>query len=148
MNHITIAGRLGSDPETRFTSGGQKVTSFRMASNTRKSGKDDTIWYRITVWGEQFDRMMPYLKKGSAVIIHGDLSKPEIYTNREGQSQVSLDVTASQINFSPFGGKSDGEKTGGGQQQMGGQSHEMASVQSAQGMGSEPPPFSEDEIPF
>jgi len=108
MNIITIAGRLGGDPEVRFTSNGQKVTTFRIATTTRKSGKEDTIWWRITVWGENFDKMISFLKKGSAVIVVGELHKPEIFNDREGKPQISMNVTASNIMFSPFG-KSDKE---------------------------------------
>lgn len=103
MNIITIGGRLGLDPEVRFTSNGQKVTTFRVATNSRRSAKDETIWWRVTVWGDHFDRMISYLKKGSAVVIVGDLSKPEIFTDREGKPQVSMNITASNIMFSPFG---------------------------------------------
>lgn len=100
---IEIAGHLGADPEVRFTAGGQKVTTLRVATNTRKSGKDETVWWRVTIWGERFDKMMPYLKKGSAIIVIGEMSKPEIYTDKEGRPQVSLDLTAEMIRFSPFG---------------------------------------------
>ena len=106
MNIITIAGRLGVDPEVRFTSNGQKVTTFRVATTSRKSSKEETIWWRVTVWGENFDKMISFLKKGSAVIIVGELHKPEIFNDREGKAQVSMNITASNIMFSPFG-KSD-----------------------------------------
>jgi single-strand DNA-binding protein len=106
MNIITIAGRLGVDPEVRFTSNGQKVTTFRIATTSRRSSKEETIWWRITIWGENFDKMISFLKKGSAVIVVGELHKPEIFNDREGKPQVSLNVTATSINFSPFG-KSD-----------------------------------------
>lgn len=111
MNTIIIAGRLGVDPEVRFTSNGQKVTTLRVAVNIRKSGKDETIWYRVTIWGENFDKMVSFLKKGSAVIINGELAKPEIYTDREGKPQVSLNITASNIQFSPFGRSDKTENT-------------------------------------
>ncbi|NGX26973.1 MAG: Single-stranded DNA-binding protein, partial [Chlamydiae bacterium] len=95
MNQITIAGHLGADPEVRFTSSGQKVTTIRVAARVRKGSKgDDTIWWRVTIWGEQFDKMIPYLKKGSPIIVFGELSKPEIFTNRDGQPQVSMNITA------------------------------------------------------
>lgn len=104
MNIIHIAGHLGADPEIRFTSSGQKVTTLRVASRTRKSGNDDsTIWWRVTLWGEQFDKMVSYLKKGSAVMVVGELNKPEIFTDREGKSQISMSITASNVMFSPFG---------------------------------------------
>src|SRR5690349_4480590 len=103
MNQITIAGHLGSDPEVRFTSSGQKVTTLRVAARARRSGKDETIWWKVTVWGEQFDKIIPYFKKGSPIIVVGELSKPEIFTDREGRPQVSMNITAQNIMFSPFG---------------------------------------------
>ncbi|MFA5250437.1 MAG: single-stranded DNA-binding protein [Parachlamydiales bacterium] len=54
MNIITIAGHLGADPEVRFTSSGQKVTTLRLAVRARRSANnadDPTIWFRVTVWG-------------------------------------------------------------------------------------------------
>jgi len=111
MNHILIAGHLGADPETRFTSSGQKVTTLRIASNTRKGGKDETVWWKVTIWGDQFDKILPYFKKGSSIIVTGELAKPEIFTDKEGHPQVSLNVTAHSISFSPFG-KSDANRGG------------------------------------
>jgi len=103
MNHIMIAGHLGADPEVRFTSGGQKVTTLRVACNSRRGGKEETIWWRLTIWGEQFDKMISYFKKGSSIIAWGEMSKPEIYNDRDGKPQISLNMTASQLSFSPFG---------------------------------------------
>lgn len=102
MNKILIMGRLGADAETRFTAGGQKVTSFRAAVNSRRGGKDETAWYRVTIWGDRFDKLLPYLKKGSALIVSGEL-RAEIYMDKEGKPQISLEVTADSINFNPFG---------------------------------------------
>lgn len=107
MNQILIAGHLGADPEVRFTSGGQKVTTLRVACNSRKSGKDETIWWKVTAWGEQFDKLISYLKKGSPLMVSGELPKPEIFTDREGKPQISMNITANNIMFSPFG-KSEG----------------------------------------
>lgn len=103
MNQVTVAGHLGSDPEVRFVTSGQKVTTLRVATRVRKAGKDETIWWRITIWGEQFDKIIPYFKKGSPIIAQGEIDKPEIYTNREGKPQVSMGITAYNIMFSPFG---------------------------------------------
>lgn len=154
MNQTTIAGHLGADPEVRFTSSGQKVTTLRVAARARRSGKDDTIWWKVTIWGEQFDKMIPYLKKGSPVIVVGEMNKPEIFTDREGRPQVSMSLTASDLLFSPFGRPDN---------QGGPVSNEMKpSVPSysdnnmaymgtepvAYGQGKMPSAFSEDEIPF
>lgn len=117
MNFIHIAGNLGADPEVRFTSTGKKVTTLRVATRSRKGKNDETIWWRVTVWGEQFDKMMSFLKKGSAVIVHGEIHKPEIFNDREGKPNISLEITASHLEFSPFGkpGGSQAAQEGGQQ---------------------------------
>lgn len=103
MNYLIIAGHLGADPEVRFTSSGKKVTTLRVATRTRRANADDTIWYRVSVWGDQYDKMMVYLKKGSAIVVFGELQKPEIFTDRDGKPQISLNISATHIQFSPFG---------------------------------------------
>lgn len=112
MMIIQVAGRLGNDAETRFTASGQKVTTLRLATNTRKGGKEETTWWRATLWGERFDKMLPYLKKGSALIVVGEMGKPEIWTDREGRPQVSLELTADIVRFNPFGGTERSNETG------------------------------------
>ncbi len=104
MNFVFIAGHLGRDPETRFTADGTKVTTLVVATSSRKSGKEETIWWRVTIWGDRFDKMLPYLTKGKPVMVKGELFKPETYTDKNGVTQIgSLEVRADSIHFSPFG---------------------------------------------
>lgn len=103
MFFVQIAGNLGKDPETRFTPSGQKVTTFNVACRARKGKEEITIWVRVTVWGDRFDKMISFLKKGSAVIVNGKMSPPTTYVDKNGTSQVSLEVVAEMIEFSPFG---------------------------------------------
>lgn len=103
MNIIEIAGNIGNDPVTRFTPSGQKVTTFNVATNIRKGEGTITVWYRVTIWGDRFDKMLTYLKKGSSIIVLGELQKPEIWTDKEGRPQVSLEIYAEILRFSPFG---------------------------------------------
>jgi single-strand DNA-binding protein len=105
-NSVNIIGHLGSDPVTRVTAKGIKITTFSVASNSRKAGEDVTIWWRITIWGDQFDYLLPYLRKGSGVFITGTLKEPEFYDDKDGNKRISLPVTATSINFLPTG-KSD-----------------------------------------
>jgi single-strand DNA-binding protein len=74
-----------------------------VGTKSRKGGNDETIWWRVTVWGEQFDKMISFLKKGSSVVVFGEMQKPEIFNDREGKPQVSMEITAALIQFSPFG---------------------------------------------
>ena len=116
MAIVHLAGHLGADPESRFTPDGKKVTTLRVATNTRRAGKDETTWWRVTMWGDQWDKMLPYLKKGSAVMVVGELTRAEIYTNRDGKQAISLDVRAEIVQFPPFGrrdGSQEGHQQGG-----------------------------------
>ncbi len=149
MNFTHIAGHLGADPEVRFTSTGKKVTTLRLAARTRKGQTEDTIWWRVTIWGDQYDKMIPYFKKGSAVVVGGELHKPEIFNDREGKPQISMEITASFVQFSPFGkpgGSSSAPADGQGTFQQGSSQQSAAT-----------PPFSpygqtssssDDEVPF
>ena len=158
MNFLHIAGHLGADPEIRFTSSGQKVTTLRVATRARKSGNnndDNTIWWRVTVWGEQFDKMITYLKKGSAIMVIGEMNKPEIFKDREGNAQISLTMTASNLMFSPFG-KSDRQQDGGKDSQANADNRSSGSSDEYAGFASGQQKFqndsnafsADDEIPF
>lgn len=138
MNWLQIAGHLGADPEERFTATGQKVVTLRVATKARKGGQDITTWWRVTIWGDRFDKMMPYLKKGSPVIAFGEMNKPEIYMDKEGKPQVSLELVADTLKFSPFG-----RATGGNEGQKGDSYEPQESVKYAAANQQ-----FDDEIPF
>ena len=151
MNQTTVAGHLGADPEVRFTSSGQKVTTLRVAARVRKGGKDETIWWKVSVWGEQFDKMIPHFKKGSPIIVIGEMNKPEIFTDREGRPQVSMSMTALNLLFSPFGRPDQG----GGQEQTQSASASVmepafsaVSEGSAYGQNRAGSNYADDEVPF
>jgi single-strand DNA-binding protein len=159
MNFIHIAGHLGADPETRFTSTGKKVITMRVASKTRKGQTDDTIWYRVTIWGDQYDKMIPHFKKGSPIVVAGELQKPDIFNDRDGKPQISMDITVSYIQFSPFGkpGTSHGhegsepsqvQKTVTASPSTFGMSSEMAGSYMSESASSLGKNNFDDEIPF
>ncbi|MCB1136220.1 MAG: single-stranded DNA-binding protein [Chlamydiia bacterium] len=112
MNVIQVAGHIGRDAETRVTPGGQKVTSFTIAENVREGGQDTTYWYRVTIWGDQFAGMIPYLTKGKGIFVVGEF-RMRTYQDNNGQEKTSLEINARMLSFSPFG---RGQGEGGGQQ--------------------------------
>jgi len=146
MNQTIIAGHLGADPEVRFTSSGQKVTTLRVAARCRRGAKgtDETIWWRVSIWGEQFDKMIPYFKKGSPIIVFGELNKPEIFTDRDGKPQISMSLTASSIQFSPFGRPDSAGSSESGHETE----HAPAGEHVAHGQAKATATFSDDEVPF
>lgn len=156
MNLVEIIGYVGNDPEERMTPSGKKVISFRMADNIKSGDKEETIWWRISIWGDQFDRMMPYVKKGSALIVHGEIRrKPETYQDREGHTQVSMELTATQMRFLPASQKDRPATAPSAQSQSYGNEERGSYSQSAPSStpggfrpGQASDDYSDDNLPF
>lgn len=146
MNIITLYGRLGKDTEKKILPSGQSVLNLVLATNTQKAGVKETIWWRISVWDDRFKSMEPYLKKGSALIVTGIMHCPRIYQDASGANQLSLDVTAHSIKFSPFGGLAK-EENKDSQSQMSSSESRPQQGQSSE-VFNENYAFKDDEIPF
>ncbi len=101
LNRVQLIGRLGKDPEGRFTPTGKQVTSFSVAiSNRWKSGgemKEFTEWVNIEVWGRLGEVCQEYLHKGSLVYIEGRL-KTERYEDK-GETKYFTKVVALSLQF-------------------------------------------------
>ncbi|MBX3000174.1 MAG: single-stranded DNA-binding protein [Caldilineaceae bacterium] len=101
---MTLVGNLGSDPEMRYTPSGVPVTTFSLAvskSWTTQDGQrqDKTTWFRITAWRAQAETCSKYLSKGRQVLVVGELEEARIWTDKEGNPRVSLEVTAQVVRF-------------------------------------------------
>jgi single-strand DNA-binding protein len=107
---ITIIGRLGKDPESRFTPAGQQVTSFSVATDnqyTNQAGEKvkETTWFRVAVWGKMAEACNTYLAKGSLVMVSGRLTAdkttggPKIWTDKSGKAGASFEINASVVKF-------------------------------------------------
>jgi single-strand DNA-binding protein len=158
VNKVILVGRLGRDPETRFTGGGQAVANFSVATDETYKDKNGerqkrTEWHKIVVWGKQAEIAQQYLKKGSLIFIEGRIQSRE-WQDKEGQKRTSFEIVAS--NFRMLGGRSDGAAAGGGASRGGGddfESHAAPSEDSYGGGGSgshapSGPEISDEDIPF
>ena len=82
VNKVILVGRLGKDPETRYTGGGQAVCHFSLATDETfkdRTGERQkrTEWHRIIVWGKQAEIAQQYLKKGSQIYLEGSIRTSE-----------------------------------------------------------------------
>jgi single-strand DNA-binding protein len=101
---LTLIGNLGNDPEMRYTPSGVAVTSFSLAVSRSWTGKDGqrqekTIWFRVSAWDKLAETASQYLTKGRQVFVVGELEEPRTFTDRDGNTRVSLDVRALTIKF-------------------------------------------------
>ncbi|HXM15976.1 MAG TPA: single-stranded DNA-binding protein [Candidatus Eremiobacteraceae bacterium] len=116
VNKVILVGRLGRDPETRYTGGGQAVANFSIATDETYKDKNGerqkrTEWHKIVVWGKQAEIAQQYLKKGSLIFIEGRIQSRE-WQDKEGQKRTSFEIVAS--NFRMLGGRADGAAAGAG----------------------------------
>jgi single-strand DNA-binding protein len=91
MNHITLFGRLGADPETKQT-GGDDLHTFRLAtSRTWKDKKGDkqeaTQWHNCKVWGK-LGNVLSYVKKGDQLLVNGEIE----YSENDGKYYTNINV--------------------------------------------------------
>jgi single-strand DNA-binding protein len=116
---VILVGNLGRDPEMRYTPGGQAVTNISVATNRRytdSSGelRDETVWFRVAVWGKQAENVNQYLKKGRSVLVEGRITgdengNPRIWNAQDGTPRASYEVTAQTVTF--LGGRDDRDST-------------------------------------
>jgi single-strand DNA-binding protein len=104
-----LIGNLGKEPEMRYTSNGQPVTTLSVATNRRYNdangqSQNETTWFRVSVWGKQAEPCNQYLHKGSRVVVEGRLipdpetGGPHIWESK-GKVGASYEVTASTVRF-------------------------------------------------
>lgn len=105
MNVLNFTGGLSRDAETRFTPGGDAITSFGVALSSGYGDKKITTWLNATIFGKRGESLAPYLKKGAQVAISGEFTARP-YTTKDGDEKLSLDVRVNDLTL--IGGKSEG----------------------------------------
>ncbi|HMV95767.1 MAG TPA: single-stranded DNA-binding protein [Anaerolineales bacterium] len=102
LNRVQLIGRLGRDPESKFTPTGKKVTTFSVAISNRwkdRNGemKESTEWVNIEAWERLGEVCQEYLHKGSLVFLEGRL-KTEKYEEK-GETRYYTKVVLQSLEF-------------------------------------------------
>ncbi len=114
INKVILVGRLGRDPEIRYTPSGQAVANFSVATSIKwkdkNSGewKEQTEWNRIVAWRRLGEICGEYLHKGSLVYIEGRLQTQQ--WEKDGITRYSTEVVASEMKMLDSKGQGDGYK--------------------------------------
>jgi len=103
VNKVIIVGRLGSDPEIRYTQQGVAVTNFNLATSENwvdKGGQkqERTEWHRIVVWGKMAETCSQYLAKGRQVYVEGRLQTRQ-WEDKEGGKRYTTEIIANTVQF-------------------------------------------------
>ena len=101
LNKVQIIGRLGADPEMRYTPSGQAVTTMRVASGRswRDQGgnaHEETEWFRVEAWDKLGEICNQWLTKGARVYFEGRL-RTNKWQDKDGQDRYTTEVIASDM---------------------------------------------------
>lgn len=134
VNKVIIIGRLGQDPELRYTPGGSAVCAFTVATSdswTDKSGnkQEHTEWHSVIVWGKMAELCNQYLSKGKQVFVEGS-NKTRSWDDKDGTKRYKTEIQAKVVQF--LDSKSSGSSSKSNDQEQQTDEHS----------------FSADDIPF
>lgn len=103
LNKVMIIGRLGRDPELRYTQTGSPVASLNVATDESYSDREGnkverTEWHRVSVFQRQAENCANYLTKGSLVFVEGSLQTRK-WQDQQGQDRYTTEIKAQRVQF-------------------------------------------------
>jgi len=109
LNKVQLIGRLGRDPEVRYTQAGKSVANFSIATSERwkdKSGtmQERTEWVNIVAWEKLAEICGEHLAKGRLVYVEGKLQTRE-YQDKDGNARKTTEIVARDVQF--LGGRDE-----------------------------------------
>jgi single-strand DNA-binding protein len=118
LNKVTLIGNLGSDPEVRSTTGGNRVATFSLATsrswNDQSGSKQEkTEWHRCVVWNTKSSQLADiverYVKKGDKLYVEGRIEYRQ-WQDKEGQTKYYTEINVRELIMlgSPKGGDAEG----------------------------------------
>ena len=120
LNKVMLIGRLGKDPEMRYTTSGSAVTTFTLATNRFTKGADgqsqeETDWHTVVTWDKLAETCNQFLTKGRLVYIEGRL-QTRSWDGQDGQKRYRTEIVAQEMNIldSRQDGGGTGSPNGGG----------------------------------
>lgn len=102
VNKVILLGRVGQDPQLKYTQGGQAVANFSVATSEKWKSKDGTQqekteWHKIVAWGKTAELCAEYVSKGDLIYIEGSLETRE--WEKDNQKRQTTEVKARTVQF-------------------------------------------------
>lgn len=111
FNNCTFSGNLGRDPEIRYFEDGKMVANFSIAVESRKG---QTLWIAVKVWGKMAQVIADYVRKGSRLIVSGELQEETWEKDGQKKSRMSLNCQNFIMLDSKKGNSDNGGSSSGG----------------------------------
>lgn len=151
LNVVCLMGRLGSDPELKYTQTQIEVTNFSIAVDRTfqtKGQEKQTDWINIVAWRNTATFINKYFHKGSMIVVHGSLQS-RTYTDKNGNNRTVFEVVADNVFFGDSKRDSGGgPSTSNYDSQVPPQINEAQPAFSTAGSGDFEEIVGDDELPF
>ena len=151
VNKVILIGRLGKDPELKYTPSGAPVATFSLATDENfkdRTGEQQrrTEWHRIVAWNKLAEICGEYLTKGKQVYIEGSIRSRQ-WQDQAGNKRTSYEIIANQMQM--LGAKADSERAAGGSQDRPApERHTASGPPSGEPLPPSEPEISDEDIPF
>ena len=101
LNKVMLIGRVGADPNMRYTQSGKANTSFNVATSIKWKDaegekKEKTEWHRVVAWGKLAEMIGEYVKKGSHLYVEGRI-QTRSYEDDDGKKKFITEIVCSDI---------------------------------------------------
>jgi len=106
LNKIQLIGRIGQDPEMKYTQSGKEVVSLSLATSYKAGDNEKTTWHKLVFWGKRAELANSYLTKGSRLYVEGRLEIQKWQT-KEGENKITPQVMVNEMIFLDNKKKSD-----------------------------------------
>lgn len=106
INKVIIVGRLGQEPEIRFTAAGNPVANMSVATSKKYKGEEETEWHRIVCFGKLAEVIQQYVHKGDLVGFDGEL-KTRKWQDQQGHDRYSTEIIAWKMDMLGSKNRSD-----------------------------------------
>lgn len=148
LNKAMLIGRLGADPEVRYTQSNTAVATLSLATSEKYKDangelQESTEWHRVVAWGRLAEILQQYAKKGSQIYVEGPI-QTRAWEDRDGQKRYTTEVKALTVQL--LDSRTDGASGAGGggaSSQGGGRPQPAASNEPDFSSGAD-----DDDLPF
>ena len=97
MNQVTLIGRVGKDPDVKYSQSGTAVCNFSLATSKKIKGEDQTQWHRCVAFGKTAEIISEYVSKGDQFAVSGEINYGSY--DKDGTTVYTTDIIVFQFDF-------------------------------------------------
>lgn len=143
LNKVLLIGRLGKDPENKYTAGGMQIVNFTIATSKKNKDQEKTQWHNITAFGKTAENCAKFLQKGSQVAIDGEIDYQS--WEKDGEKKYKTVIITNNIIF--LSGKTDGKNENGYQKSIP-ETNSSIPENKTENINTDTENYNEDDLPF